>query len=367
MNGDLFARTPFIVFWETTRACDLVCLHCRACAVPRRDPRELSTEEGKALLSEVHAMGCPVVVLTGGDPAKRPDLVELVRHGNEVGLRVALTPSATPLIERPLLEALRDAGLARLAVSLDGAKAETHDGFRGVQGSHARTLEILRDARELGLTTQINTTITQHNIDELEHVAAFCAELSIELWSVFLLVPTGRGADLELLDPDRVESLLLRLARIASMAPFDVKTTAAPQYRRILLQQKVKRSGIVGIGEDGIGRAPRGVNDGQGIAFVSHTGDICPSGFLPIQCGNVRDGGLTRTYRMHPLFRALRDTDRLGGKCGVCEFRRVCGGSRARAHAMLGDPLGYDPSCAYVPQQWPPASKSPAEVAAEGH
>jgi AdoMet-dependent heme synthase len=352
-TGDLFAKTPFIVFWETTRACDLVCVHCRACAIPRRDPRELSTQEGKDLLTEIRDMGCPLVVLTGGDPAKRPDLVELVRHGNAEGLRMALTPSATPLIDRSLLESLRDAGLARLAVSLDGATAATHDGFRGVQGSFDRTFEILRAARELGLTTQINTTISEHNIDDLERIAALCADLDIELWSVFLLVPTGRGVDLDILDPDRVESLLQRLARIAPMAPFDVKTTAAPHFRRILLQQKVARDDITGLSEDGIGRAPRGVNDGQGIAFVSHVGDIYPSGFLPIRCGNVRDGGLTRTYRMHPLFRELRDPDLLGGKCGVCEFRRVCGGSRARAHAMNGDPLSYDPSCAYLPRRWP--------------
>lgn len=355
--GDLFQKSPFIVFWETTRACDLVCKHCRACAVPRRDPRELSTEEGKLLLTEIREMGCPVVVLTGGDPAKRPDLVELVRYGNAIGLRMALTPSATPLVTEDLLRELRDAGLARLAVSLDGATAEAHDAFRGVPGSFDRTFEILRTAKKIGLTTQINTTITEHDVDELEQVASICAELGIELWSVFLLVPTGRGADLELLHPDRVESVLARLARIAEMAPFDVKTTAAPHFRRMLLQKKVARHDITGLA-DGIGRAPRGVNDGQGIAFVSNVGDVYPSGFLPIACGNVRDGGLGRVYRMHPLFRALRDPDQLGGKCGVCEFRRVCGGSRARAYAMTGDPMAADPSCAYMPRRWSPEPES---------
>ncbi|MFW6023666.1 MAG: TIGR04053 family radical SAM/SPASM domain-containing protein [Myxococcota bacterium] len=364
--GDWFAKSPFIVFWETTRACDLVCQHCRACAIPRRNPEELSTAEGKRLLGEIRDMGCPVVVLTGGDPAKRPDLVELVRFGNDLGLRMALTPSATPLITRELLEELRDAGLARLAVSLDGATREAHDGFRGVAGSFDRTFEILRAARELGLTTQINTTITEHDVDELEQVAAVCADLEIELWSVFLLVPTGRGAELDLLDPDRVESVLLRLARIAEMAPFDVKTTAAPHFRRVLLQHKVARNEISGV-LDGIGRAPRGVNDGQGIAFVSHVGEVYPSGFLPVRCGNVRDGGLARIYRMHPLFRALRDPDQLGGKCGVCEFRRVCGGSRARAYAMSGDPLAYDASCAYVPRRWDPREPDRTDEARAAH
>lgn len=173
--------------------------------------------------------------------------------------------------------------------------------------------------------------------------------MGIELWSVFLLVPTGRGAALDLLPADRVEECLLWLADLSRIAPFDVKTTAAPHFRRVLLQQKVDRSEIVGI-TDGIGRAFRGVNDGQGIAFVSHIGDVCPSGFLPIACGNVRREGLTPTYRSHPLFVALRDPTRLTGKCGECEFKRICGGSRARAYAMNGDPLSYDPSCAYVPK-----------------
>lgn len=343
-----FGEAPFLVFWETTRACDLVCKHCRACAVPARNANELSTEEGKTLLREVHDMGCPLVVLTGGDPAKRPDLIELVRYGHGIGLRMALTPSATPLVTEPLLRELRDAGLARLAVSLDGAIAATHDGFRGVTGSFDLTMAILENARALGLTTQINTTLYTHNASELEPIAQLCRRLQISLWSVFLAVPTGRGVSLDLLGPRRVERLLEQLAEIARDAPFDVKTTAAPHFRRVLLQQKVQRSEIVGL-SDGIGRAPRGINDGQGVAFVSHVGEICPSGFLPIVCGNVRDAGLTRTYREHPLFQSLRDPDKLSGKCGECEFKRVCGGSRARAYAVHGDPLASDPACAYQP------------------
>lgn len=345
-----FATSPFLVFWETTRACDLVCQHCRACAVPKRDPRELTHEEGRALLLEIRQMGCPMVVLTGGDPAKREDLVELVRYGTELGLRVALTPSATPLVDRSLLERLRDAGLARLALSLDSAHAAQHDGFRGVPGSHARTLSILHTARELGISRQLNTTLTPRNVHELGALAAVASELGVALWSLFLLVPTGRGSELEGLSAERVEEALHELATIARDAPFDVKTTAAPQFRRVLLQQRVAAHEITGIA-DRIGRAPYGVNDGQGIAFVSHTGDIYPSGFLPISCGNVRGAGLTRIYRTHPLFLSLRDAEQLTGKCGECEFKRVCGGSRARAYAVHGSALGYDPACAYVPKR----------------
>ena len=338
-----------MVFWETTQACDLVCKHCRANARPERDSGELSFQEGIGLLDDVRAMGCSLVVLTGGDPAKRPDLVDLVRHGSAIGLRGALTPSATPFVTPELLGRLADAGLARLAVSMDGAGPASHDGFRGVEGSFARTIQILRDARRVGLTTQVNTTVTDLNVDELERIAAQLAGLDITLWSVFFLVPTGRGEALRVLDPDAAERVLERLATIARSVPFDVKTTAAPHFRRVLLQHQVKRREIVGI-DDGIGRAPRGVNDGQGIVFVSHRGEIFPSGFLPVSCGSIRNEGLAAVYRRHPTFVALRDPDRLGGKCGFCEFRRVCGGSRARAYAMTGDLLAEEPACAHQPE-----------------
>ncbi len=350
-SAGLFDHAPFILFWETTQACDLVCRHCRACAVPERDPNELTTEEGERLLAEARAMGCPVVVLTGGDPAKRPDLVHLVRYGSALGLRMALTPSATPLVTRELLTELKDAGLARLAISLDGAAPRAHDLFRGVEGSWARTFAILELARELGITTQVNTTVTRFNAHELERMAASLAKLDIELWGVFFVVPTGRARAQDVLDADTVEDVLVRLAAIAETAPFDVKTTAAPHFRRVLLERKHVKSSIRGLA-DGIGRAPRGVNDGQGIAFVSRTGDIFPSGFMPIRCGNVREEGLTRVYREHPLFVSLRNPEELGGKCGACPFKRVCGGSRARAYAVHGDPLAEEPACAYVPKGW---------------
>lgn len=344
----LFDSTPFLLFWEMTQACDLACKHCRACAVPHRDERELTTEEGKALLDEARAMGTPLFVLTGGDPAKRPDLVELVRYGTSIGLRMALTPSATPLVTKELLVALRDAGLARLAVSLDGAFPRAHDAFRGVLGSHALTFQILETARELGMTTQINTTVTTANVDDLERMSKQLVRFGIELWSLFFVVPTGRAKPDDVLDPNAVEDVLERLASIGAEVPYDIKTTAAPHYRRVLLQHQVKRSEITGIA-DGIGRAPRGVNDGQGIAFVSHTGDVFPSGFLPISCGNVREGGLGPIYREHPLFVGLRDVTKLEGKCGECEFRKVCGGSRARAYALTGNPYAEESACAYEP------------------
>ncbi len=346
----LFDEAPFLVFWETTRACDLACQHCRADAVPHRSARELDTVEGKRLLDSAKEMGAPLVVLTGGDPAKREDLIELVRHGTSIGLRMALTPSATPLVTRELLAQLKDAGLARLAVSLDSASPEVHDAFRGFAGSHARTLEILRQARALGLTTQVNTSVGPSNLAEMPKIAELIAELDVELWSVFVVVPTGRATSERALDAGEIETMLVWLAELSERARFDIKTTAAPQFRRVLLQRKHAQGDIVGI-RDGIGRAPRGVNDGSGVVFVSHEGDVYPSGFLPIRCGNVRDEGLGRIYREHPLFRSLRSPDELTGKCGRCEFRSVCGGSRARAYATKLSPMASDPGCVYEPGQ----------------
>lgn len=348
-TGDV-ADAPFMVFWEMTRACDLACFHCRACAVPDRSPQELDTREGKRLLDDIAAMGTKLVVLTGGDPAKRDDLVTLVKYGTDIGLRVALTPSATPLVTPALIAALKAAGLARLAISIDSADADEHDAKRGVPGAYARSVALLEYARTIGLGTQLNASVGAYDPDALDALGALAKSLGVDLLSVFLIVPTGRAKAEAAMAPEEVEAMLEHLARMAEHAPFDVKTTAAPHFRRVLLEHKVGRENIVGV-TDGIGRALRGVNDGQGIVFVSHVGTIHPSGFLPIDCGNVRLEGLARTYRTNVLFRALRNPDGFGGKCGVCEFRKVCGGSRARAYAVHGDALAADPACVYEPRR----------------
>ena len=361
-----FDRAPFVVIWETTQACDLACLHCRACAVPQRDPRELSTDEAKRLVDDICRFGRPLLVLTGGDPLKRPDAVELVRYGVDAGLRVALTPSGTPLMTPHVLQELHDAGMSRLAVSLDGATAAQHDAFRGVAGSFDWTIRMLETARSLGLSTQINTTISRHNVHDLENLITLMTGLGIALWSVFFIVPVGRARPGDLATADEFESVFHRLYDLSKSAPFDIKSTAAPHYRRVVMQRQVaeRRAGArdgapapltAGVGfslGDGVGRAAKGVNDGDGFLFVSHRGDIYPSGFLPKSAGNVRTEDLVDVYRTHDLFRSLRDRDQLKGKCGVCEFRSVCGGSRARAYAMTGDPLEADPLCAYIPPAW---------------
>ena len=360
-----FEQAPFLVIWEVTRACDLACKHCRAEAVTNRNPLELSTEQGMRLMDDVGRFGRPLFVLTGGDPLKRPDVVELVEYGASIGLRMAMTPSGTPLMTEPVLRSLKAAGLSRLAVSLDGSSAAIHDVFRGVDGSFAWTIRMLEVAREIGLTTQVNTTVSMHNLDDFDALCELMVQLGITLWSVFFLVPTGRAKADDVASADQFESVFHRMYDLSQTAPFDIKSTAGPQYRRVILQRQVaeRRAGdrtgapvplTAGVGfslADGVGRA-KGVNDGDGFAFVSHTGAIYPSGFLPLAAGNVRRDDIVEVYRNSPLFRELRDRSRLKGKCGVCEYRDVCGGSRARAYAATGDYMESEPFCAHVPARW---------------
>lgn len=357
INAIDFNERPFIAIWEVTQACDLACVHCRASAQPDRDPMELSTAEGKDLIDQIAALKVPVFVLTGGDPIKRQDLFELIGHARSAGVRVSLTPSATPLLTRDIVVRLKDAGLARLAVSMDGASAETHDAFRGMTGSFARTLDAVRWANEIGLPAQINTTFSRRNIAEIDEIVALIERLRITLWSVFFLVPTGRGKLNDLLSAEEFESVFEKLYCLSRTASFDIKTTEAQHYRRFLLQQRVaeRKLGIDAGSKfdratDEIGRAPRGLNDGKGFVFISHKGEVFPSGFLPLAAGNIREQELAAIYRDSPLFRDLRDPSKLEGKCGSCEFKGICGGSRARAYALTGNVNSEEPCCAHMPR-----------------
>jgi radical SAM protein len=352
MSGP-FDRAPVVAIWETTRACALACVHCRASAQPRRDPRELDTGEGRRLLDAIRRFGDPppLVVMTGGDPLRRPDLAELVAHGTGLGLSVSLTPSGTAAATDSRLRALRDAGLARLAVSLDGATPEAHDAFRRVRGSHRFTAAILDRARSLDLPLQINTTVCRATVGDLPALAGQVEALGVALWALFFLVPVGRAQADQALAAADVERVLEWAADLAGRAPFGVKTTEAPQFQRVLARRRTAEGGAVPgrCPPAGVRRPGRAVTDGNGFAFVDHAGDICPSGFLPLAAGNVRRDDLVEVYRSSALFRSLRDPDALRGRCGRCEFRAVCGGSRARAFAASGDPLAEDPGCPHVP------------------
>src|SRR4051812_33910094 len=302
-----FDEQPFIVIWETTQACDLACVHCRACAQPLRDQLELSTAEAKKLIDDIADVQAPVFVMTGGDPLKRPDMYELVSYCRERGVRASLTPSATPLLTKDAIQRLKGNGLARLAISLDGSTPQLHDNFRKVAGSYDCTLNAVRWARELGLGVQLNTTITRHNLHDLDNLIALMERLDIVLWSVFFLVPTGRGSSIDLISAEEFEQVFEKLYQTAQRVSFDIKSTEAQHYRRFLLQKRVedrkpgsgkKLIPFLGMSSaDGIGRAPKGINDGKGFVFVSHRREVYPSGFLPISGGNVRKESLADIYR----------------------------------------------------------------------
>ena len=354
-----FEHSPMIVFYETTRACDLLCRHCRACAQAMRDPGELTTSQAKGLIEELTRFPKrPMLVLTGGDPLKRHDVFELIHHAVEKGLQVAMTPSATPLVTSEAIGRLKEAGLHRLAVSLDGADAATHDGFRRVAGSFQRTLEIVSEARMVGLPVQINTTIGRHNLEQLDAIAELLSGMDIVLWSVFFLIPTGRALADQRISAEECEEVFEKLYQHSRKQPYAIKTTEAPHYRRFVLEKKVgsrqKAVGREGSASSAYCLPPTaysslGTNDGKGILFVSHTGEIYPSGFLPIRCGRFPGDSVVEVYQKSPLFRSLRDGDQLQGKCGECEYRHVCGGSRARAYAVSGEALAAEPDCAYQP------------------
>lgn len=358
-----FDQAPFIVIWETTQACDLACRHCRASAQPLRNPGELTTEEAMKLLDDVRRFGRVVFVFSGGDAFKRPDIIDLVRHGAEIGLRMAITPATTPLASLERLQELKDAGLTRLAVSLDGSNAAIHDEFRRVQGSFDHGIRILRQSQAIGLSTQVNTVVRKANIDDMPAMCELMTELGIVFWEVFFLVPMGRAKKEDVASAEEFEAVFHQLYDLSRTAPFDIKATAAPQYSRVVMQRKreearqgldtdldVLTSGMHYSQQDGIGRA-RNVNDGDGFLFISHVGDIHPSGFLPIRAGNVRTDDIGEVYRNSDLFRTLRDRSQLKGKCGFCSYRSFCGGSRARAYAMTGDYLAEEPFCAHEPHR----------------
>jgi len=442
-GGLNYDETPFLAIWEVTQSCDLACKHCRASAQPLPHPDELTHEEGKALIDQVAAMGLKIFVLTGGDPMKRTDVFELIRYAAGKGIQIAVTPSATPLLTREAIFKMKEAGVVRLGISLDGSTPEIHDAFRGLPGAWARTIQAIEWANEAGIPIQVHSTISRHNVHDLDGLCNLFEKLSIVMWNVFFLVPVGRGQQDDLLSGEEFERVFAKIYELSQRANFQIKTTEAMHYRRYLLQHNLeeRRMGH-GHGHPGAGHpgaalkghdfsradkrtnkdvgalapeaalkqpeavlkghdfsraekiasqkegasapeatpdyepgtpitdiatrtkawATRRVNDGKGFVFISHTGNVYPSGFLPIHAGNIRETPLKEIYCNSPIFKALRDTSRLEGKCGACEFKEICGGSRARAYALTGDPLAAEPCCIYQPKNWDPELEQQAEA-----
>ena len=355
-----FAQRPMLVFWETTRACLLACRHCRASATTTPAPGELTTAEGCRLIDQVAEFGRPhpILVLTGGDCLLRPDLFDLTRYATAAGVPVALSPSVTPLLDSPMIERIAASGAKAVSVSLDGARAATHDGVRGIPGHFDATVDAIRGLTAAGLRVQVNTTVMTRNADELADIAALVEETGAHFWEVFFLVEVGRGRSVGPLSPaehDEVCNFLFDASRYG----FVIRTVEAPFFRRTV---QLRRAGWPPPDGDLYTRLaarlrellgpPFGLpsahtvatRDGKGIIFISSTGEVYPAGFLPLSLGNVRDQPLRGIYADSPLLRDIRAA-RFAGRCGRCDYADLCGGSRARAYAATGDPLGEDPAC----------------------
>ena len=343
-----FERAPLTIAWEVTRATADAPQHWHVAERATREPEELDTEEGTRLIDRLAGFRTrPILVLTGGDPLMRHDLLSLAQHADQRGLRVSLTLRATALVTAERMTAARQAGVRRAVFSVDAAGAAGHDRFRGFGGSYRRTLAGMEAARQAGLPLQVNTTVCGDNVGELEAMVPMLAGWGVVQWSVFFLVPIGRDRQRTMLSAAEHERVLNWLLDLSAHAPFEIKTTAACHYRRIALQRVEWEAARGGVNDRD--RPAIGVNDGRGFMFVSWRGDVMPSGLVPLRAGNVRERDPVDIYRNSRLFRRLRDPKALRGKCGRCEFREACGGSRARAYALSGDHLGSDPSCAYQP------------------
>ena len=345
-----FDRAPLLLIWEVTRSCELACKHCRADAIHQRDPRELSLAEGKTLIDDVAEMGTPLLIFTGGDPLQREDLEDLIVYGKSKGLRVGTIPATTARLTRERIASLKAAGVDQMALSLDGPDAETHDAFRRVEGSFDKAMQGAAWARELGVPLQVNTVFGAWNVDQIDRMVALVESLGVVFWEVFFLVPTGRGVELESCTADQFEALFERLHALSRRVKYIVKITEGQHFRRYVAEAARANPSAPGGGGHPMGAQSDkpAVNSGKGFCFVDHIGNVCPSGFLPRECGNVRDTSVIEIYRNHPVFKELRDDSLLKGKCGRCRYRRICGGgSRARAYALTGDYLAPEPYCAY--------------------
>lgn len=363
-EGIELSDKPLFVCWEVTKACKLSCRHCRAKAIRRSLPGELSHEQGLALIDQITGFGepYPALLFTGGDPLMRPDIIDLISHARDLGIYTAVAASVTDLLNEEIVSEFRDLGVGVMSISLDGSTPETHDGIRRVPGTWEKSLEILQTANKIGLRAQINTTVMRSNIDQLADIFDIALRYNVAAWEVFFLVRTGRGVLLENPYPEEIEEVM-RFLSVAAEYGLPVRSSEGPHFRRVIRQNnldagdggplfrklrdrleelrgKPTHKAIIGNG---------GTGDGRGVMMVTHNGEITPSGFLPIPLGVFPEDSIVDVYRDNSTFRDLRDPTKLKGKCGTCEYREICGGSRSRAYVELGDALESDPLCIYEP------------------
>jgi radical SAM protein len=347
-----YARTPLNIYWEVTQACALACRHCRAEAMPQAHPLELTHEEGLAFLRSIPEFGRPLpqLIFTGGDPLARQDLFPLIDEAHRLGIGVSITPAATEALTREMLERLKQHHVEGLGLSLDGSSAEKHDWIRGVPGTFEKTVRAMKWAQELEMPLQVNTLASAETAADIPAIYELLKPLGVARWSLFFLISVGRGKVLQPLSSKDAESLMSWIFETSRAAPFIVATTEAPSYRRVALERmRAEGRNAEQIKGSGVARG-FGIRDGHGIVFVSNQGDICPAGFLPLTAGNIRKDSLAAVYRESPVFQALHDPAQLEGRCGVCEYRALCGGSRARAFEATGNFLAADPLCDYEPK-----------------
>ena len=352
---------PRLVFWETTKACNLSCQHCRAVPQTACSSQELTTAEGFELMEQLASASKPVLILSGGEPLYRKDIYELGRYGARLGLRMALATNGT-LIDREVAQKIADAGFQRVAISLDGADPSTHDRFRGVPGAHGRALDALRLLREAGVSTQINSSIARHNVDELPQLVDLALSIGADALHIFMLVPVGCGltiAQNQMLSAAEYEQVLHWFYDMSHTVPIDLKATCAPHYFRVRAQRIVaeRKEGnrtttfrTTAAGHP-MQAMTRGCLAGTGVCFVSHHGDVYPCGYLPVTAGNVRETGFDDIWQGARVFRDLRNLKTSSGKCGPCRYEGICGGCRARAYGATGDYMAAEPYCVYDPLQ----------------
>ena len=341
-----------LVAWETTRNCNLACVHCRASATNGPYAGELSTRQAFTLLDQIAEVGRPIIILTGGEPLLREDIFDIAKHGDNLGLRMVMAPNGT-LITPETAEKMAAAGIRRISASIDGATQEFHDQFRGVQGAFDAAIQGIEYVKAAGIEFQINTTITQTNLDQIPKILELAEKLGAVAHHIFLLVPTGRGKYIvdQAIDAESYERTLNWFYDQREKTSLQLKATCAPHYYRILRQRARSEGRTISFESHGLDAVTRGCLAGTGFCFISHTGIVQPCGYTDVPCGDITKETFGQVWKHAPVFRKLRDFKQLEGKCGGCEYRAVCGGCRARAFEASGNYMAEEPLCAFQPEK----------------